>query len=88
MKFWIGFTLGAAVAATVVNQMNEEQRATLSRKARSVATSGRTGDVASTIRGGVGSIADEATARVTDAVDSASTTVADAISTDEPSTTP
>ncbi len=28
MKFWIGFTLGAAVAATVVNQMNEEQRAT------------------------------------------------------------
>jgi hypothetical protein len=82
MKFWIGFIFGAVVSGYIVSSLNETQRVELQQRIRRSASSGRSGQIASTVSEGVGGIADAATDRVTSAVDTATSAVSDRIDTD------
>ena len=76
MKFWTGFVLGATVSGLIVASTDADQRRRLSRGLKQAATSGRSGEIATTVSDGVGEIADVATGRVTNAVDHATSKVA------------
>jgi hypothetical protein len=85
MKFWIGFVLGAAAGGFVTASMDSADRQRLAQRAKQAVTSGRSGEIASSVSDGVGGIADVATDRVTTAVESATSKVADSIAdTDSP----
>ena len=82
MKFWIGFLLGATAGGLVMSSLDVDQRRRLSRAARTAVTTGRSGQITTSVSDGVGGIADVATDRVTTVVESATTRVAESIEAD------
>lgn len=82
MKVPIGFLLGFITGAYVWSKLTEEQRAGIVHKVDRVATTGRTGKIASSVRRGVGGVADVATERVADATETVTGAAASKISSD------
>jgi hypothetical protein len=84
MKIPFGFALGFVTGAFVYSKLTEEQRAGIADSCQRLATTGRTGRLATTLRRGVGEVADVATERVADVTETVTDAAASAISSDDP----
>jgi len=86
MKFSLGIIIGAALGGYIMNNLSEDQRKTVSRKASTTVDKVKGNTVVSSVSDNVGDVTEAASQRVAGVVDAAGVKVADAISTDTAST--
>ena len=82
MKFTLGIIIGAVLGGYIINNLTEEQRNTVARKASSTVDKVKGNTVVSSVSDNVSDVKEAANQRVADVVDAAGDKVADAISSD------
>ncbi len=82
MKFSFGIIIGAVLGGYIMNNLTEDQRKSVARKASNTVDKVKGNTVVSSLSDNVGDVKDAASERVAGVVDAAGDKVADAISTD------
>jgi|GEM_PF-2687542 len=82
MKFSLGIIIGAALGGYIINNLSDEQRETVARKASTTVDKVKGNAVVSSISDNVGDVTEAANQRAAGAADAAGGKVADAISTE------
>ena len=86
MKFSFGIILGAVLGGYIINNLTEEQRNTVARKAASTVDKVKGNTVVSSVTDNVSDVKEAANQRVAGVVDAAGDKVADVISADSEAT--
>lgn len=84
MKFIIGLLTGALLGGYIMNNLTEEQRASVAKKTASTVDKVKKSNVVSTVADNVADVSGAAGQRVADVVDAAGDKVTDVIAPDEP----